>query len=68
MMNRYHWFRNVETILQRRIKVHVANDATIWVIVIRDIPIQNLVNNEWNDGVRSSLYVPKLKKNIFYME
>jgi hypothetical protein len=67
IMNRYPWFRNLQTIPQRRIKVHVANDANIWVIIIRDIPIQNFVNNEWKDGVQSSLYVPKLKKNIFYV-
>jgi len=67
MMNRYHWFRNLQTIFQGRFKVHVTNDATIWVIIIRNIPIQNLVNNEWKDGVQSFLYVPKLKNIIFYV-
>jgi hypothetical protein len=67
MMNRYHWFRNLQTIPQGRFKVHVANDATIWIIIIRDIPIENLVNNEWKDGVQSFPYVPKLKKNMFYV-
>lgn len=65
MMNIYHWFRNLQTIFQGRFKVHVTDDATIWVIIIRDIPIQNHVNNEWKDGIQSFLYVPKLKKNIF---